>query len=207
MPVKAVVMPTGEEPLEETKEPLEAPVPEEAKKPRGKAKSKAAPKAKRAPKPKEPEEPKEEPKPEEPKPEEPKPEEPEEPEEPFEVVAPKKKAKAKRATRADVDLQAKTVCPICNKVLSNHALMYTHRCSKCDTEEEKYPKRLEEEAPPPPPLVRQQQYPTPQYVQPDPYRYQAPQLSYKDILLMHQQEMRQARHARQVAPLRSHYGM
>ena len=69
---------------------------------------------------------------------------------------------------------------------------------------EKYPKRLEEEAPP----VRQQQYPIPQtHVQPDPYRYQAPQLSYKDILMMHQQEMRHARHARQVAPLRSHYGM
>ena len=61
------------------------------------------------------------------------------------------------------------------------------------------PKRLEEDAPPPPPLAR--------YVQPDPYRYQAPQLTYKQILQMHQQEMRQARHARQVAPLRSHYGM
>ena len=205
MPVKAVVMPTGEEPAEVSKEAPEAPAPEEAKKPQGKAKSKAAPKAKRAPKAKakpEPEEPKEEP--EEPEP----PAEPAEPEEPaFEVVVPKKKAKAKRAARAEVDLQAKTICPICHKVLSNHALLYTHRCAKCDTEEKKYPKRLEEEAPPPPPLVRQQQYPTPQYVQPDPYRYQAPQLSYKDILLMHQQEMRQARHARQVAPLRSHYGM
>ena len=93
------------------------------------------------------------------------------------------------------------MCPICHKVLSNHALLYTHKCAKCDTEEKKYPKRLEEEAPPPPPLVRQT------HVQPDPYRYQAPQLSYKDILMMHQQEMRQARHARQVAPLRSHYGM
>ena len=110
------------------------------------------------------------------------------------------------------------MCPICHKVLSNHALLYTHKCAKCDTEDKKYPKRLEEEAPPP--LVRQapQQYPIPQtHVQPEaayggtpqasPYRYQAPQLSYKDILLMHQQEMRQARHARQVAPLRSHYGM
>ena len=32
-----------------------------------------------------------------------------------------------------------------------------------------------------------------------PYAYQQPQLSYRDILMMRQHEMRQARHARQVA--------
>ena len=114
---------------------------------------------------------------------------------------PKKKARAKRAARSDVDLQAKTMCPICHKVLSNHALLYTHRCAKCDTEEKKYPKRLEDEEPEPPPLVRQT------HVVRDPYVYQQPQLSYKDILVMRQHEMRQARHARQVAPLRSHYSL
>ena len=125
-----------------------------------------------------------------------------EPEEPFEEGGPLKKARAKRAARSDVDLQAKTMCPICHKVLSNHALLYTHRCAKCDTEEKKYPKRLEDEAPPAPePLVRQT------HVVRDPYVYQQPQLSYKDILVMRQHEMRQARHARQVAPLRSHYGL
>ena len=102
------------------------------------------------------------------------------------------------------------MCPICHKVLSNHALLYTHRCAKCDTEEKKYPKRLEDE-PEPPPLARQT------HVVRDgglaaaprapPYVYQQPQLSYKDILVMRQHEMRQARHARQVAPLRSHYGL
>ena len=119
-------------------------------------------------------------------------------------VVPKSKARAKRAARSDVDLQAKTMCPICHKVLSNHALLYTHRCAKCDTEENKYPKRLQDEEPPapePPPLVRQT------HVVRDPYVYQQPQLSYKDILVMRQHEMRQARHARQVAPLRSHYGL
>ena len=116
-------------------------------------------------------------------------------------MVPKKKARAKRAARSDVDLQAKTMCPICHKVLSNHALLYTHRCAKCDTEEKKYPKRLEDEEPPAPePLVRQT------HVVRDPYVYQQPQLSYKDILVMRQHEMRQARHARQVAPLRNHYG-
>ena len=71
----------------------------------------------------------------------------------------------------------------------------------------KYPKRLGDEkipeppAPEPPPLVRQT------YVARDPYAYQQPQLSYKDILMMRQHEMRQARHARQVAPLRNHYGL
>ena len=49
--------------------------------------------------------------------------------------------------------------------------------------------------PPPPPLVRQ----APQYYE--------PQLSYKDLLSIRQHEMREARHARQVAPMRSHYGL
>jgi len=87
------------------------------------------------------------------------------------------------------------MCPICKKVLSNHALLYTHRCAKSDTDERKYPARLEE-APAPPELTRQPQY---EYAQPPP--------SYRDILIMRQHEMRQARHARQVAPLRSHYGL
>ena len=201
MPVKAVLMPTGEEPPEEVKESPEEKVEEVAKKPRGKAKAKAESKAEPKPKPKAKAKPKAKPKPEEPEePEEPA--EPEEPGEPFEEVVPKKKARAKRAARSDVDLQAKTMCPICHKVLSNHALLYTHRCAKCDTEEKKYPKRLEDEAPPAPePLVRQT------HVVRDPYEYQQPQLSYKDILVMRQHEMRQARHARQVAPLRSHYGL
>ena len=175
-------------------------------------------KAEEPEKPKEPNEPGE---PEEPEESE-KPAEPEEPEEPFEEVVPKKKARAKRAARSDVDLQAKTMCPICHKVLSNHALLYTHRCAKCDTEEKKYPKRLEDEAPPAPePLVRQTHVDreaarggAPEAhgglaaaPRAPPYEYQQPQLSYKDILVMRQHEMRQARHARQVAPLRSHYGL
>ena len=127
-------------------------------------------------------------------------------------MVPKKKAKAKRAARADVDLQAKTICPICHKVLSNHALLYTHRCAKCDTDEKKYPKRLEDEEPPAPePLVRQthvvREAARGGAPEAPPYVYQQPQLSYKDILMMRQHEMRQARHARQVAPLRNHYGM
>ena len=187
------MMSAGEEPQEEVKESPEEKVEEVVKKPRGKAKAKepkAEPKAKAKPKAK--------PKPEPEEPEEPA--EPEEPEEPFEEVVPKKKARAKRAARSDVDLQAKTMCPICHKVLSNHALLYTHRCAKCDTEEKKYPKRLEDEEPPAP-------EPRQTHVVRDPYVYQQPQLSYKDILMMRQHEMRQARHARQVAPLRSHYGL
>ena len=63
-----------------------------------------------------------------------------------------------------------------------------------------YPKRLEDEEPPAP-------EPRQTHVVRDPYEYQQPQLSYKDILMMRQHEMRQERHARQVAPLRSHYGL
>jgi len=213
MPVKAVLMPTGEEPQEEAKESPEEKVEEVVKKPRGKAKAKPKAKAEPKAKAKAKAKPKAKPEPEEPgEPEEPEepaePEEPEEPEPPFEEVVPKKKARAKRAARSDVDLQAKTMCPICHKVLSNHALLYTHRCAKCDTDEKKYPKRLEDEEPPAPePLVRQTHVVREAAREAPPYVYQQPQLSYKDILMMRQHEMRQARHARQVAPLRSHYGM
>ena len=98
-------------------------------------------------------------------------------------------------------MKAMTMCPICHKTLTNEQLLYSHHCSKCDTEERKYPKRIEEQAPEPPPLTRQT------HVVRDPYEYQQPQLTYRDMLQMRQHEMRQLRHARQVHPVRSHYGL
>ena len=104
-------------------------------------------------------------------------------------MAPKAKAKgAGKKASSQIDLQAKTRCPICHVVCSNHALLYTHTCKQEALAAKKQLPRLEE-PPPPPPLVRQTQP------------------SYKDLLREQHQELQHARAMRMVGPLRAHYGL
>ena len=50
-------------------------------------------------------------------------------EETFVKVTPKRKAKAKKEEEK-IDLKQRMPCPICKKVCTLHALLYTHQCTK-----------------------------------------------------------------------------
>ena len=103
----------------------------------------------------------------------------------------KKPEKAKPAKKKEtVDLKQRTMCPICKTNMSNHALLYTHSCTKDALEKKKqaptYEAPEEKEVPPMPVLERQP-------------------LSYREILAREQAELRRHKAARIVNPIRAHF--
>ena len=121
----------------------------------------------------------------------------EEPVEPTPKAKPKPRAppKKREAIPAGMNLADKAFCPICRAgPMTNATLLYRHTCPKSALgakpraprfDDEPY--EADEELPPPPPLRR------------------APQLGYRETLLQQQEQQRQARMARMIAPMRSHY--
>ena len=125
----------------------------------------------------------------------------EEPVEPMPKAKPKPRAppKKREAIPAGMNLADKAFCPICRAgPMTNATLLYRHTCPKSALgakpraprfDDEPY--EADEELPPPPPLRRQ--------------THDYPQLSYRETLLQQQEAQRQARMARMIAPMRSHY--
>ena len=125
----------------------------------------------------------------------------EEPVEPTPKAKPKPRAppKKREAIPAGMNLGDKAFCPICRAgPMTNATLLYRHTCPKSALgakpraprfDDEPY--EADEELPPPPPLRRQ--------------THDYPQLSYRETLLQQQEAQRQARMARMIAPMRSHY--
>ena len=125
----------------------------------------------------------------------------EEPVEPTPKAKPKPRAppKKREAIPAGMNLADKAFCPICRAgPMTNATLLYRHTCPKSALgakpraprfDDEPY--EADEELPPPPPLRRQ--------------THDYPQLSYRETLLQQQEQQRQARMARMIAPMRSHY--
>ena len=139
---------------------------------------------------------------------------------PKEEIEKEKAEKAARKAEKEqekVDLKARVRCPVCKKgPMSQHALLYTHKCAEADlkklprqpTLEEKFPEEepepivvkkkpkkvvqyvsdSEDEIPPPPPLVRQ---PAP--------------MSYREILAMRQAEVARSKAVREVGAIRSFF--
>ena len=140
---------------------------------------------------------------------------------PKEEVQKEKAEKAARKAEKEqekVDLKARVRCPVCKKgPMSQHALLYTHKCAETDlkklpkqpTLEEKFPepeepepivvkkkpKKVvqyvsdsEDEIPPPPPLIRQ---PAP--------------MSYREILALRQAEVAKSKAVREVGAIRSFF--
>ena len=128
----------------------------------------------------------------------------EEPVEPTPKAKPKPRAppKKREAIPAGMNLADKAFCPICRAgPMTNATLLYRHTCPKSALNAKPRAPRYDdidgealtedEEPPPPPPLRRQ--------------THDYPQLSYRETLLQQQEQQRQARMARMIAPMRSHY--
>ena len=128
----------------------------------------------------------------------------EEPVEPTPKAKPKPRAppKKREAIPAGMNLADKAFCPICRAgPMTNATLLYRHTCPKSALNAKPRAPRYDdidgealtedEEPPQPPPLRRQ--------------THDYPQLSYRETLLQQQEAQRQARMARMIAPMRSHY--
>ena len=126
----------------------------------------------------------------------------EEPVEPTPKAKPKPRAppKKREAIPAGMNLADKAFCPICRAgPMTNATLLYRHTCPKSALNTKQRAPRYDDEPyeasdqelPPPPPLRRQ--------------THDYPQLSYRETLLQQQEQQRQARLARMIAPMRSHY--
>ena len=144
---------------------------------------------------------------------------------PKEEVEKEKAEKAARKAEKEqekVDLKARVRCPVCKKgPMSQHALLYTHKCAEADlkklprqpTLEEKFPEPEEEE--PEPIIVKKKPKKVVHYVQgdsdydeipsPPPLIRQPAPMSYREILAMRQAEVARSKAHREVGAIRSFF--
>ena len=134
-----------------------------------------------------------------------------------------KAAKKAEKEQEKLDLKARVRCPVCKKgPMSQHALLYTHKCCETDlkklpkapTLEEKFPEPVEEPASPPkkrkakivaPPSEESEEDDWPVVPPPPPLVRQPAQMSYREILEIRRGEMQRAKAHREVGAIRAHF--
>ena len=138
-----------------------------------------------------------------------------------------KAAKKAEKEQEKLDLKARVRCPVCKKgPMSQHALLYTHKCCETDlkklpkapTLEEKFPEPVEEPLSPPkkrkkakviaPPSEESELDDWPEAVvvpPPPPLLRQPAQMSYREILEIRRGEMQRAKAHREVGAIRAHF--
>ena len=138
-----------------------------------------------------------------------------------------KAAKKAEKEQEKLDLKARVRCPVCKKgPMSQHALLYTHKCCETDlkkfpkapTLEEKFPEPVEEPLSPPkkrkkvkviaPPSEESELDDWPEAVvvpPPPPLVRQPAQMSYREILEIRRGEMQRAKAHREVGAIRAHF--
>ena len=138
-----------------------------------------------------------------------------------------KAAKKAEKEQEKLDLKARVRCPVCKKgPMSQHALLYTHKCCETDlkklpkapTLEEKFPEPVEEPLSPPkkrkkvkviaPPSEESELDDWPEAVvvpPPPPLMRQSAQMLYREILEIRRGEMQRAKAHREVGAIRAHF--
>ena len=138
-----------------------------------------------------------------------------------------KAAKKAEKEQEKLDLKARVRCPVCKKgPMSQHALLYTHKCCETDlkklpkapTLEEKFPEPVEEPLSPPkkrkkvkviaPPSEESELDDWPEAVvvpPPPPLVRQPAQMTYREILEIRRGEMQRAKAHREVGAIRAHF--
>ena len=146
-------------------------------------------------------------------------------------MASDKAAEKAKKEQEKVDMKARVKCPVCHRTVSQHCLLYTHKCSqaaldkkpKPPTVEEKFEKKEvpepeveEATAPPPPPVAPKRRKvvrytpeesdeevpPPPPLVRQPTYAPPAYQPSYREQLILRQRERQHHQALAQVAPIR-----
>ena len=138
-----------------------------------------------------------------------------------------KAAKKAEKEQEKLDLKARVRCPVCKKgPMSQHALLYTHKCCETDlkklpkapTLEEKFPEPVEEPLSPPkkrkkvkviaPPSEESELDDWPEAVvvpPPPPLVRQPAQMTYREILEIRRAEMQRTKAHREVGAIRAHF--
>ena len=138
-----------------------------------------------------------------------------------------KAAKKAEKEQEKLDLKARVRCPVCKKgPMSQHALLYTHKCCETDlkklpkapTLEEKFPEPVEEPLSPPkkrkkvkviaPPSEESELDDWPEAVvvpPPPPLVRQPAQMTYREILEIRRGEMQRAKAHKEVGAIRAHF--
>ena len=143
-----------------------------------------------------------------------------------------KAAKKAEKEQEKLDLKARVKCPVCKKgPMSQHALLYTHKCCETDlkklpkapTLEEKFPEPPVEDGPPArplspasppkkrkakviaPPSEESEEDDWPVVPPPPPLVRQPAQMSYREILEIRRGEMQRAKAHREVGAIRAHF--
>ena len=135
-----------------------------------------------------------------------------------------KAAKKAEKEQEKLDLKARVRCPVCKKgPMSQHALLYTHKCCETDlkklpkapTLEEKFPEPVEEPLSPPkkrkkakviaPPSEESEEDDWPVVPPPPPLVRQPAQMSYREILEIRRGEMQRAKAHKEVGAIRAHF--
>ena len=135
-----------------------------------------------------------------------------------------KAAKKAEKEQEKLDLKARVRCPVCKKgPMSQHALLYTHKCCETDlkklpkapTLEEKFPEPVEEPLSPPkkrkkvkviaPPSEESEEDDWPVVPPPPPLMHQPAQMSYREILEIRRGEMQRAKAHKEVGAIRAHF--
>ena len=119
-------------------------------------------------------------------------------EESWTKAVPKRKAKAKKEEEK-VDLKQRMPCPICKRICTLHALLYTHQCTK-DAREAKLKKSADLAVKPPEVIEKPVPLPEPEIIE------ERRPMTYRESLI----ERRHAYEARQrelhCLPIRNYFG-
>ncbi len=116
----------------------------------------------------------------------------------------KRKAKAKKEEEK-VDLKQRMPCPVCKRVCTLHALLYTHKCTK-DAREAKLKKSAELAVKPPEVIEKPVPLPEPEVIA-EPVEQQVEQrpMTYREALIERRLQMEARQRELHTTPIRNYF--
>ena len=125
-------------------------------------------------------------------------------EESWTKAVPKRKAKAKKEEEK-VDLKQRMPCPVCKRVCTLHALLYTHKCTK-DAREAKLKKSAELAAKPPEVIEKPVPLPEPEVIaEPVEQPVERRPMTYREALIERRLQMEARQRELHTAPIRNYF--
>ena len=125
-------------------------------------------------------------------------------EESWTKAVPKRKAKAKKEEEK-VDLKQRMPCPVCKRICTLHALLYTHKCTK-DAREAKLKKNAELAVKPPEVIEKPVPLPEPEVIEePVEQPVERRPMTYREALIERRLQMEARQRELHTAPIRNYF--
>ena len=123
-------------------------------------------------------------------------------EESWTKAVPKRKAKAKAKKEVEkVDLKQRMPCPVCKRICTLHALLYTHKCTK-DAREAKLKKSAELAVKPPEVIEKPVLLPEPEVIEEPVERRH---MTYREALIERRLQMEARQRELHTTPIRNYF--